>query len=175
MNTNSILSSLFASLNVPVITAAIGHTSYLDEHVTPDAPIVKGVDAAGRKFFRFCVEGPNCIGMEGTAIGVVTIFQRYSDNADVWAQANNSDQCVTIVGGAVTRQEALAIKELLETGIVTMWHEGRFPLSPEDELALGANNVMTRPSGVSKYDGRPLIAVGHELKLVSVSQVEVAA
>jgi len=168
MNTNSILSALFATLNVPVVDVSVGHTGYLDAHVTPTSPIAKGVDRSGRKFFQFCVEGPTRLGMAGMATGVVTIFQRYSNSEDVWTQANNSGEHISVVEGAVTPQEARSIVELLETGKTTMWHEKRFPSSFDNE-------VMTRPSGVCQYDGRPLVAVGHALQIVPVSSIEVAA
>jgi len=95
-----------------------GSTGYLDDRVVPTEPAMKGVDAHGRTFVTLCLRSTESGGRDVEApdvvrVGVVTIFQRYSDDDKVVVQACNSRLAPRFIEGAARDEDMSRLQELI--------------------------------------------------------------
>lgn len=99
--------------------AIIGPTGYLDEPLRPpEARMTKGVDASGRTFITLCV---HILGHDDrqafTSRGVVTVFQRYSNDEHLVTQASNSPRAPHLIsGGSATKADLERLAHFVEWG-----------------------------------------------------------
>ena len=90
----------------PVLTGMIpGFTGYLDDRIVPTESVMKGVDVHGRVFVTLCLRSTENGTPPLVRIGVITVFQRYSDDDKVVTQARNSRQAPCFIGGAATQDD----------------------------------------------------------------------
>lgn len=104
----AVMTRIAANLPPDSHTPSSGLTGYLDAPIvpSPDAPsIVTGHDEHHRKYVRlqlslspsddtYLPRWRNTLGItepDTTAIGVITIFQRYEHRPDYWTAANNTE------------------------------------------------------------------------------------
>jgi hypothetical protein len=94
-----------------------GATGYLDDRVMPTDPVMKGVDVHGRIFVTLCLR----VTLDTTVAfdGVITVFQRYSDDDKIVVQACNSRQAVRLIEGAATEADMSRLQELITAGKVS--------------------------------------------------------
>ena len=122
-----------------VLELGTGHTGYLDRPVHPTASVTKGVDAHGRVFVTLCARFYDPLDKQcSEGKGIITIFQRYNDNADVVAQADNHNY-VKFLHGAATEDDLHSLEKLITFGRTTVERSyGNVMVelvSPEEALA----------------------------------------
>ncbi len=102
-----VMEKLFIGLPDHLVTKDLGKdggsTGYLDgivPFVQEGRAVLKGLDADGRMFIRIQVYITT---IEKSYEGTFTVFQRYADNKEVWAVANNTYDSFEVISRQVDK------------------------------------------------------------------------
>jgi len=106
--------------------ASVGGTGYIDDRVHPEARMTKGLDPHGRAFITLCVRTDGRDDRnEFHNVGVVTVFQRYSNDDTIVTQASNTWRAPNLfLSGAATDADLDMLERLVQWGKATRTVEG---------------------------------------------------
>lgn len=115
MNKLAFFKTLIASVS-PVVAIDVGSTGYIDGDVTPGASVSKGTDKFGRLYLTLCVRTKTgaCVSRPG----VVTVFQRFHNDENVFVMAQNVGYA-RMFDGAMTDEDMTSLDRLLREGKTT--------------------------------------------------------